>query len=81
MEQRDTYRNTLKYALAIVGSELALAVRLRVPVPKLKNWLSGIDAVPAPVFLDVVDVIVAATPADIARSREALQRRPDLAAR
>jgi hypothetical protein len=73
MEQRETYRNTLRYALAIAGSEQALAFRLRVPIAVLKVWLHGIEPVPAPVFLDAVDIIVVATPADIARSRDAVQ--------
>jgi len=74
MEQRETYLNTLKYAVAIAGGELHLAVRLRVPVAKLQSWLHGVDPIPTPTFLDAVDVIVAATPHDIARTREAMRQ-------
>jgi len=74
VDQRETYRNTLKYALAIAGNEQTLAFRLRVTVATLKIWLHGVEAVPTAVFLDAVDVIVTATPADIARSRDAMLR-------
>lgn len=69
-EQTETYRGTLKYALIIAGSELALSVRLKVPVGKLKLWLDGIEPPPDAAFLDAVDVIVKASPADIARARD-----------
>ena len=75
LEQRETYRNTLSYALAIAGGEMALAVRLRVTVAKLRDWLEGLEPVPDAAFLDAVDVIVRAAPADIARARELLQQR------
>lgn len=74
MEQRATYLNTLKYALAIAGSEQTLALRLRVSTATLNVWLHGTDRIPTAVFLDAVDVIVAATPADIARTRYAVLR-------
>jgi DNA-binding transcriptional regulator YdaS (Cro superfamily) len=77
MEQRETYRNTLRYALSIVGSELALAVRLRVTAAKLKSWLDGTETVPTSAFLDAVDIVVGATPMEMARSREALLRSPE----
>jgi hypothetical protein len=71
---REIYVNTLKYALAIAGSEVALSVRLRVPVAKLQIWLKRVEPVPTAVFLDAVDVIAAATPSDIARCREAMRK-------
>ena len=74
MDQRETYRNTLQYALAIAGSELALAVRLRVTQAELTLWVDGREPVPDTVFLKAVDVIVRASPADIARSREAMHK-------
>lgn len=74
VEDRDVYINTLKYAQAIAGSELNLSVRLEVPVALLRMWLKGIEPVPAASFLAAVDVIVAATPADIARCRDAMQK-------
>lgn len=77
MDRRETYRTTLQYAVGIAGSELALAVRLKVAVGLLENWLHGIDEAPANAFLSAVDVIVSATPADIARCRDAMRERPD----
>ena len=77
MEQGETYRSTLQYALAIAGSELVLAARLRVPVAVLRGWLAGVDPVPDRAFLDAVDLIVAATPLDIARAREATHQPED----
>jgi DNA-binding transcriptional regulator YdaS (Cro superfamily) len=76
MEQRETYRNTLRYALTIVGNEIALAVRLRVTPAKLSDWLDGSEPIPVAAFLDAVDVVVGATAAEMARSREALLRYP-----
>jgi hypothetical protein len=70
MEHGETYRRTLEYALAIAGSESVLSVRMKVTPGTLKNWLCGISPVPARAFLDAVDIILAATPAEIARSRE-----------
>lgn len=75
MDRGETYRNTLSYALAIAGGEMALAVRLRVTVAKLRDWLEGIESVPDAAFLDAVDVIVGAKSADIARAREQLRSR------
>ncbi len=74
MDQRETYRNTLHYALAIAGGELTLCVRLKVPIAVLRNWLAGIEAVPTGAFLDAVDIIGSATATDIARSRDALRK-------
>ena len=68
----DTYRDTLMYAVAIAGSERALAERLRVQVPMLATWLSGIEQIPYAIFLRAVDVVVNSTAADISRSRELL---------
>jgi len=70
LPHRETYRNTLRYALAIVGSDLALSVRLKVPVAILKNWLDGVEPMPDAAFLHVVDLIVATTPDEIARTRD-----------
>lgn len=69
MDRKETYRNTLRYALAIAGSELNLSVRMKVTVSKLRIWLDGMEAVPDAAFLAAVDVVVGATPAEIARSR------------
>lgn len=76
MDHRETYRTTLQYAVAIAGSELALSVHLRVTIGVLQNWLNGIAEAPPSAFLDAVDVIVAATPSDIARCRDAMRNHP-----
>ena len=74
MDQVETYRSTLQYALVLAGSELALSVRLRVPLGTLRNWLEGIEPIPDRAFLDAVDVVVSSTPADIERARLAMTR-------
>jgi hypothetical protein len=76
VKQRDTYRNILQYALAIAGSEPALAVRLRAPIVRLRLWLDGGVPIPDTAFLDAVDLVVSATRTEIARSREAFIRFP-----
>ena len=68
---RETYRNILIYAMAMVGNERLLAERLDVTPQQVLNWTNGIDAVPAEIFLKTVDVVVSATPEDIRRSRQA----------
>lgn len=68
MKQRDTYRNILQYALSIAGSEPALAVRLRAPVPRLRLWLDGGVPIPDTAFLDAVDLVVSAARTKTARS-------------
>ena len=73
--QRETYRNTLQYAVVIAGSEFALATRIGVSVAQINIWLHGIAAMPDRAFFDAVDVIVNATAADIARTRSALAKR------
>ena len=69
MSQPEIYRCTLTYALAIAGSKRALASVLNVTMPQLDNWLGGIATVPEQVFLNAIDVVVAASPNEIARSR------------
>jgi DNA-binding transcriptional regulator YdaS (Cro superfamily) len=76
VSDRESFRNTLTYAVSIAGSERDLALRLNVPLPLLMNWLSGIEAVPPQIFLQAVDVVLGATPAEIARSRNLLVRAP-----
>jgi hypothetical protein len=67
MDQSDTYRKTLTYALTVAGGEPALALRLNVSVERLRSWLGGSERIPDAAFLQAVDVIVAANQADIAR--------------
>lgn len=75
MRQRDAYRDTLTYALALAGGgELELARLLKVKLPQLENWFSGIDDIPDRVFLAAVDVIVQSSPEAIARSRGLLAK-------
>jgi hypothetical protein len=78
VNQKETYRKTLEYALGIAGSEFALSVRMKVSLAVLRNWLAGISEIPTVAFLDAIDVIAAASPADIARSREALRKQPEI---
>jgi hypothetical protein len=51
-----------------------LAIRLRVTLGLLQNWLNGVSEAPASAFLDAVDVIVAASPSDIARCRDSMRK-------
>lgn len=76
MGWRETYRETLVYAVAIAGSERALAEHLKIPLQQIENWLNGVDTIPDQVFLAIVDVVIEAPPEAIARSRELLARRP-----
>ena len=76
MSTRDTYRDTLSYALAIAGSEQALAEKLKVSVPQLENWLTGVEHIPDRVFLAAVDVVADASREAITRSRELLTKAP-----
>lgn len=69
-----TYRDLLTYACAIAGNERLLAERLGVELPQVLNWTMGIDQVPAAIFLKAVDIVSAATPEEIRRSREVLMR-------
>ena len=71
VQQREIYRITLAYAFEIARTEDVLAIRLKVPVEVLKAWLQGIEAIPAAAFHDAIDVILTATPGDLARTREA----------
>jgi hypothetical protein len=57
-QHRETYRNTLRRALAIAGGEAALASRLQVSAGQLKAWLDGSEPIPVQAFLDAVDLVV-----------------------
>ena len=59
-ERRETYRNTLRQALTIAGSEEALAARLQVSPEQLHSWLESDDDIPTSAFLGAVDVVVEA---------------------
>lgn len=72
MSQRETYRTTLTYALAIAGSEHALAVRLNITMPQLMNYLWGIEVLPDSLFLRAVDVVLESTAEEIRNSRQTL---------
>ena len=67
---RDTYRNILIYAMAIVGNERLLAERLGVNPQQVLDWTNGTEPVPVEIFLKSVDAVVTATPEDIRRSRQ-----------
>ena len=75
MSHRETYRNTLTYALSIVGgSERKLAEQLGVPVGSVVNWLTGVEPVPTEMFLKSVDVVLNATAEDIRDARTILDK-------
>lgn len=68
--RNEIYRSTLQYAMCIAGDELKLSERLEVSLGKLRNWLTGIEPIPDTTFFKAVDVVIEATPQDIARGRE-----------
>jgi DNA-binding transcriptional regulator YdaS (Cro superfamily) len=74
MDTRDTYHDTLAYAVAIAGSERQLARHLRVSVVQLKNWLSGVEEIPEQAFQAALDVVIESSPQAIWRSRQLLHR-------
>jgi len=49
----------LQRAAELLGSERALARKLRVPMPALFSWLKGTDKPPRALFLEAVDVLIA----------------------
>ena len=57
MPQRELYRATLRAAIAVVGGEAPLSVRLKVPIETLKFWLDNNVPVPVTAYLGAVDVI------------------------
>lgn len=57
MKDQQTYRQTLRHALAIAGGPVFLAAQLNVGVAELTRWVHGEDAIPDGVFLHAVDVI------------------------
>jgi hypothetical protein len=74
VSHRETYRNTVTYALSIAGgSENRLAEKLGVRVGELVNYLTGVEEVPTDVFLRAVDVVLAATADDIRNARSILE--------
>jgi hypothetical protein len=74
MSYRDTYRDTLFYALAIAGGKRELARGLKAPVRQVEKWLTGADLVPEPVFQAALDMVIGSTPQAIFRSRSFLSR-------
>jgi len=74
MSDRDTYRDTLLYALAIAGSERTLAEQLRVTVPEVEDWLNGVDDIPERIFQAALDVVIGSSRQAIGRSRGMLER-------
>jgi hypothetical protein len=75
VSHRETYRNTVTYALSIVaGNERTLAERLGIKVGELVNYMTGIEAVPTDVFLKAVDVVLAAKAEDLRNSRVMLEK-------
>ena len=74
MDEADTYRDTLSYALAIAGGERELAGHLKVPVRQLRAWLNGVDPIPDSAFHGALDLVIGSSPQAIFRSRGLLQR-------
>ena len=74
MGNRDTYRDTLTYALAIAGSEQDLAEHLRASVRQVQNWLKGTDPIPDHIFHAALDVVIGSSRQAIHRSRELMQK-------
>jgi len=73
-DKREAHRDTLRYALAIAGSERELARQLRATLPQLERWLSGADDIPDRIFLAAVDVVIDSSQEAIWRSRGLLAR-------
>ena len=48
----------LQRAVEILGSERALARRLRVPMPSLFAWIKGNDRPTRTVFLQAIDILI-----------------------
>jgi hypothetical protein len=48
----------LQRAAEVLGSERALARRLRVPMPSLFAWIKGNDRPTRTVFLEAIDILV-----------------------
>lgn len=69
MENQDNYRKTLEYAEALAGSPAELARLLSVDSRRLSIWFRGTEPIPEGVFLKLVDIVLAATKADVERSR------------
>jgi DNA-binding transcriptional regulator YdaS (Cro superfamily) len=74
MDNRDTYQDTLTYALAIAGGEQELAEHLRVSARQLDNWLKGVDPVPERIFHAALDLVIGSSRQAIHRSRGLIQR-------
>ena len=74
MDETETYRDTLFYALAIAGSERELARQLRTTVPQVGKWLNGADDIPECIFQRTIDVITGSSRQAIWRSRGFLAR-------
>jgi len=74
MGDREPYRDTLTYAVALVGGKRQLVARLNIRIQLLDNWLCGVEAVPDHVFMAAVDVIVESSREARERSRNVLTR-------
>lgn len=58
MRSAEIYRNTLRAAVRIAGSELSVARHLGVALPQLKSWLEGVEDVPESAFLGAADIVI-----------------------
>ena len=74
MNGEETYRDTLRYALALAGSERELAGQLNVPVRQLQDWLNGNGDIPDRTFHAALDLVIGSSRQAIFRARTSLQR-------
>ena len=74
MDNRDTYLDTLTYALAIAGGTRELAEHLGVGVRQVDNWLQGVEPIPDRIFHSALDVVIGSSRQAIHRSRGMIER-------
>ena len=74
MDNRDTYLDTLTYALAIAGSTRELAEHLGVSVRQVDDWLKGVEPIPDRIFHGALDVVIGSSRQAIHRSRGMIER-------
>jgi hypothetical protein len=51
----------LRKAAELLGGARALGYALQVPAPNLARWMAGLEPMPRPVFLKVVDLVLGLT--------------------
>jgi hypothetical protein len=67
----------LRKAAELHGGARALGYALQVPAPNLARWMAGLEPMPRPVFLKVVDLVLGLTSDGAATPlAQPAQRRP-----